>query len=77
MLCQIIAHTVGWIIFAAVATSCNTALHMFPSSMVYDDGTDFLSFACLESDYSEIPVDWLDPNSNVMTPTVETARIDG
>jgi len=58
-------------------TSIDAALHMIPSFEEYDSGTEFLSFACLESDYSEIPVEWLDPNRNVITPTTETARVDG
>ena len=58
-------------------SSSDAALHMFPSFEEYDSRTEFLSFACLESDYSEIPVEWLDPNGDVMIPTTETARVDG
>ncbi|XP_065898904.1 contactin-5-like isoform X2 [Dysidea avara] len=65
----------GWIIFMTV-TNSDAALHMIPSFEEYDNGTEFLSFACLESDYSEISLEWLDPNGNVMIPTTETARID-
>ena len=50
---------------------------MVPESEQYDSSTKFVSFACLESDYSEVPVEWLDPNRNVMTPTTEAARICG
>ena len=58
-------------------TNSDAALHMIPSFEEYDNGTEFLSFTCLESGYSEIPVEWLDVNENVMIPTSETARIDG
>ena len=68
--------SIGWIIFMTV-TNSDAALHMIPSFEEYDNGTEFLSFACLESDYSEISLEWLDPNGNVMIPTTETARIDG
>jgi len=50
---------------------------MIPEFERFDMSTEFVSFACLESDYSEIPVEWLDPNRNVMIPTTETARICG
>jgi len=66
----------GWTILMTV-TSGDTALQMIPSFEEYDSRTEFLSFACLESDYSEIPVEWLDPNGDVMIPTTETARVDG
>ena len=66
----------GWIILIT-ATNGDAVLMVIPESEQFNNSTEFVSFACLESDYSEIPVEWLDPNRNVMIPTTETARICG
>jgi len=40
---------------------------MINESYQFDSSTEFVQFVCLESDYSMIPVEWLDPSRNVMT----------
>ena len=66
----------GWVILM-MDNSGDAALIVVPNLVQYDNNDDFVSLYCTESDYTEIPVDWLDPNGNVMTKTTEASRICG
>ena len=56
----------GWIILIT-ATNSDAVLMMIEESYQFNSSTESVQFACLESDYSMIPVEWLDPSRNVMT----------
>ena len=58
-------------------SSGDAALMVVPTLLQYNDDVDFASLYCAESDYTEVPVDWLDPDGNVMTDTTEASRICG
>ena len=60
-----------------IDSSGDAALMVVPQLVQYDNNDDFVSFYCMENDYTEVPVDWLDPDGNVMADTTEASRICG